>query len=37
VIGYFREQQIPVTYDPAARTLRAGTGQAATTVTLKAS
>jgi len=37
VIGYLREQQITLTYDPAARTLHAGTGSAAQTVTLKAS
>jgi hypothetical protein len=37
VIGYFREQQITLTCDPAASALRAGTGQTATTVTLKAS
>jgi site-specific DNA recombinase len=37
VIGYLREQQILLTYDPAAGTLRAGNGQATTTVTLKAS
>jgi len=28
---------LPLTYDPATRTLRAGTGEAATTVTLEAS
>jgi site-specific DNA recombinase len=37
VAGYLREQQITLTYDPAARTLHAGTGSAAQTVTLKAS
>lgn len=37
VIGYLREQQITLTYDPAASALRAGTGPAAMTVTLKAS
>jgi hypothetical protein len=37
VIGYLREQQLTLTYDPAPGALRAGTGQAATTVTLKAS
>ena len=37
VIRYLREQQITLTYDPAASTLRAGTAKAATTVTLKAS
>jgi len=36
VIRYLREQQITLTYDPAASTLRAGTAKAATTVTLKA-
>jgi site-specific DNA recombinase len=37
VTGYLREQQVTLTYDPAAGTLRAGTGEAATTLTLKAS
>jgi hypothetical protein len=37
VICYLREQQTVLTYDPAAGTLRAGTGQAAQTITLKAS
>jgi len=37
VTGYLREQQIVLTYDPAAGTLHAAAGQAATTVTLKAS
>lgn len=37
VIAYFRQQQIILTYDPAASALRAGTDPAATTVTLKAS
>ena len=37
VAGYLREQQITLTYDPAARTLHAGTGTAARTVTLKPS
>ena len=37
VIGYLREQQITLTYDPAAGTLHAGTGEAAQTITLKAS
>jgi site-specific DNA recombinase len=37
VAGYLREQQITLTYDPAAGTLRAGTGAAVRTVTLKAS
>jgi site-specific DNA recombinase len=37
VTGYLREQQITLTYDPAAGTLRAGTGEAAMTLTLKES
>jgi site-specific DNA recombinase len=37
VICYLREQQITVTFDPAAGTLRAGTGEAAQTIILKAS
>ena len=37
VIRYLREQQITLTYDPATETLRAGAGQAAQTITLKAS
>jgi site-specific DNA recombinase len=37
VTGYLREQQIALTYDPAAGTLHAGTVETATTVTLKAS
>ena len=37
VIAYLREQQITLTYDPAAGTLRADTGDAAQTITLKAS
>jgi site-specific DNA recombinase len=37
VAGYLREQQITLTYDPAAGTLHAGTGAAARTITLKAS
>jgi hypothetical protein len=37
VIARLRERQLTLTYDPAARTLHAGTGDAATTVTLKAS
>ena len=37
VIRYLREQQITLTYDPAAETLSAGAGQAAQTITLKAS
>jgi hypothetical protein len=32
-----REQQIILTYDPAAGTLHAGTSDAAQTITLKAS
>jgi DNA invertase Pin-like site-specific DNA recombinase len=36
-IGYLRENQITLTYDPAAGTLHAGTGTAAQTITLKAS
>lgn len=37
VIAYLREQELALTYDPAAGTLRAGTGEAPMTVTLKAS
>jgi site-specific DNA recombinase len=37
VIGYLREQQMTLTYDPATGALRAGTGETAQTVTLKAS
>jgi site-specific DNA recombinase len=37
VICYLREQQVTVTYDPAAGTLHAGTGEGAQTITLKAS
>jgi site-specific DNA recombinase len=37
VICYLRERQITVTYYPAAGTLHAGTGEAAQTITLKAS
>ena len=37
VIGYLREQQVTLTYDPAAGALRAGTGETAQTITLKAS
>jgi site-specific DNA recombinase len=37
VLCYLREQQIVLTYDPAMETLRAGTGPAAQTITLKAS
>jgi site-specific DNA recombinase len=36
-VSYLREQQITLTYDPAAGALQAGTGQTATIVTLKAS
>ena len=35
--GYLRERQIPLTYDPVAGTLHAGTGKAAQTITLQAS
>jgi hypothetical protein len=37
VIDYLREQAITLTYDPAAVTLHARTGDAATTITLKSS
>ena len=37
VILYLREHQIIVTYDPVAGTLHAGTGEAAQSITLKAS
>jgi site-specific DNA recombinase len=37
VIAYLREQELALTYDPAARTLIAGTGDAPMTITLKAS
>ena len=37
VIGYLRENEITLTYDPAAASLRAGTGEAAKTITVKAS
>ena len=37
VTGYLREQQITLTYDPAAGTLHAGTGDTAPAITLKAS
>jgi hypothetical protein len=37
VIRFLRENQVTLTYDPAAGTLHAGTAGAATTVTLKAS
>jgi site-specific DNA recombinase len=37
VIGYLREQQITLIYDPAVGALRAGAGETAQTITLKAS
>jgi hypothetical protein len=37
VIGYLRERQITLTYNPAAATLHGGTGVAAQTITLTAS
>ena len=37
VISYLREQQIILIFDPASGTLRAGTGEAAQTITLTAS
>jgi hypothetical protein len=37
VIGYLREQQISLTYDPADGVQRVGTGETAQTITLKAS
>ena len=37
VIAYLREWQITLAYDPAEATLRSGTGDAAQTITLKAS
>ena len=37
VIGYLREQQISLTYDPAAASLRAKTGRDAQAITMKAS
>jgi hypothetical protein len=37
VAGYLREQQTTLAYDPAAGTLHAETGDAAQTITLKAS
>jgi DNA invertase Pin-like site-specific DNA recombinase len=37
VIAYLREQQVTLTYDPASASMVAGTGQAAQTITLKAS
>jgi site-specific DNA recombinase len=36
VIGYLRERRITLTYDPAASTLDAGTGETAQTITLTA-
>jgi hypothetical protein len=36
VIGYLREQEITLTYDPSADAVRAGTGGTARTITLKA-
>jgi len=37
VIAYLREQQLTLTYDPAAGTLYAGPADATTTITVKAS
>jgi hypothetical protein len=37
VIAYLRERQITLTYDTAAASLRAGTGEATQTITLRAS
>ena len=37
VLSYLREQQITLTYNPPTGTLRTGTAETATTVTLKAS
>jgi site-specific DNA recombinase len=37
VIAWLREREIALIYDPAAGTLHAGTGDAATTITVKAS
>ena len=37
MIGYLREQQIVLIFDPASGTLHAGTGGAAQTITLTAS
>ena len=37
MIGYLREQQITLTYDPASGTLDAGTAEAAQAITLTAS
>jgi site-specific DNA recombinase len=36
VIGYLRDQQVTLTYDPATDALRAGTGETAQTIILKA-
>ena len=36
-ISYLREKQINIIYDPASSALHAGTGEAAQTITLKAS
>jgi site-specific DNA recombinase len=36
-VSYLCENQITLIYDPASGTLRAGTGEAATTITLKTS
>jgi len=33
VIGYLRERQVTLTYDPASGTLDAGTAEAAQTIT----
>jgi hypothetical protein len=37
VTCYLREQEITFTYNPAAGTLQAGTGEATQTITLQAS
>ena len=37
IIRYLRDQGITPTYDPATRTLHAGTGETAQTITLQAS
>jgi hypothetical protein len=37
VISYLREEQISIIFDPASSALRAGTGEAAQTITLQAS
>ncbi|MCW2895874.1 MAG: hypothetical protein JWO75_5363, partial [Actinomycetia bacterium] len=37
VVTYLREQAVTLAYDPAAGTQHARTGDAATTITLKAS